>query len=108
MDFSVDTTLLNHLNHFRAARNTTGKRSVVISRSTFPSSGKYAGHWLGDNVASWDQLHKSIIGEYGLTDKDRFSFSDKFPRTFPTFIDKAIIFFFFRNLPFKYFFFQEC
>ncbi|XP_068752603.1 maltase-glucoamylase-like [Montipora capricornis] len=47
---------------FEAARNATGKRSIVISRSTFPSSGKYAGHWLGDNVASWDQLHKSIIG----------------------------------------------
>ncbi|XP_074615489.1 putative maltase-glucoamylase 2 isoform X3 [Acropora palmata] len=45
-----------------AARNSTGKRSVVISRSTFPSRGKYAGHWLGDNKASWDQLHKSIIG----------------------------------------------
>ena len=48
---------------FRAAREATGTRSLVISRSTFATSGKDAGHWLGDNKASWDQMHKSIIGE---------------------------------------------
>lgn len=42
--------------------NVTGKRGIVVTRSTFPSSGKWAGHWLGDNTAGWDQLYKSIIG----------------------------------------------
>ncbi|KAJ0063496.1 hypothetical protein NL108_002787, partial [Boleophthalmus pectinirostris] len=41
---------------------TTGKRGIVVTRSTYPSSGQWAGHWLGDNFASWDQLYKSIIG----------------------------------------------
>ena len=40
----------------------TGQRGIVITRSTFPSSGRWGGHWLGDNTAAWDQLKKSIIG----------------------------------------------
>ncbi|XP_066182529.1 sucrase-isomaltase, intestinal [Sylvia atricapilla] len=40
----------------------TKERGIIITRSTYPSSGKWAGHWLGDNTAAWDQLHKSIIG----------------------------------------------
>ncbi|KAG1930730.1 maltase-glucoamylase, intestinal [Pimephales promelas] len=47
---------------YKALLNTTGKRGVVITRSTYPSSGRWAGHWLGDNYSAWDQLLKSIIG----------------------------------------------
>ena len=68
--FHLNLSLLHELSHycsllkcFSAARQSTGKRSLVISRSTFPSSGEYGGHWLGDNKASWDQLHTSIIGK---------------------------------------------
>uniref|UniRef100_A0A8C4ZKN2 alpha-glucosidase n=1 Tax=Gadus morhua TaxID=8049 RepID=A0A8C4ZKN2_GADMO len=47
---------------YDALLSVTGKRGVVVTRSTYPSSGKWAGHWLGDNNSSWDQLYKSIIG----------------------------------------------
>ncbi len=45
-----------------AVRELENKRSVVISRSTFPTSGKYSGHWLGDNTAAWPHLKYNIIG----------------------------------------------
>ncbi|XP_059187897.1 sucrase-isomaltase, intestinal isoform X2 [Centropristis striata] len=47
---------------YDALLNVTGKRGIVVTRSTYPSSGKWSGHWLGDNFARWDQLSKSIIG----------------------------------------------
>ncbi|XP_077982533.1 sucrase-isomaltase, intestinal-like [Glandiceps talaboti] len=45
-----------------AARTVTGKRSIVISRSTYPGMNSYAGHWLGDNFSNWPNMHYSIIG----------------------------------------------
>ncbi|XP_021239396.1 maltase-glucoamylase, intestinal-like, partial [Numida meleagris] len=47
-----------------ALRNTTKERGIVITRSTYPTSGRWAGHWLGDNTAAWDQMTKSIIDAY--------------------------------------------
>uniref|UniRef100_A0A914W3I0 P-type domain-containing protein n=1 Tax=Plectus sambesii TaxID=2011161 RepID=A0A914W3I0_9BILA len=46
----------------KALNTATGKRGVVISRSTFPSAGRYTGHWLGDNTARWEDLRTSVIG----------------------------------------------
>ncbi|XP_074786957.1 maltase-glucoamylase-like isoform X2 [Athene noctua] len=45
-----------------ALRNITKERGIIVTRSTYPSSGKWSGHWLGDNTAAWNQLDKSIIG----------------------------------------------
>ncbi|CAJ0573757.1 unnamed protein product, partial [Mesorhabditis spiculigera] len=45
-----------------ALQGTTGQRGAVITRSTFPSIGRYAGHWLGDNTARWDDLKTSVVG----------------------------------------------
>lgn len=53
----------DHLLPPSALRRITKERGIVITRSTYPTSGQWAGHWLGDNTAAWDQMTKSIIGE---------------------------------------------
>ncbi|KAM9076996.1 LOW QUALITY PROTEIN: putative maltase-glucoamylase 2 [Megaptera novaeangliae] len=45
-----------------AVLEVTGQREIVITRSTFPSSGRWGGRWLGDSMAAWDPLKKSVIG----------------------------------------------
>jgi len=53
---------------YHATAKGTGKRPLVISRSTYPSSGAFTGHWLGDNTSIWPHMKSSIIGmlEFGL------------------------------------------
>ncbi|XP_023345565.1 maltase-glucoamylase, intestinal [Eurytemora carolleeae] len=43
-------------------REATGKRGLVLSRSTFVGSGRWVAHWLGDNFSNWSNLRASVIG----------------------------------------------
>lgn len=38
------------------------KRPFVISSATFPGSGHYVSHWLGDNYSTWTDMEFSIAG----------------------------------------------
>jgi alpha-glucosidase (family GH31 glycosyl hydrolase) len=44
----------------RALRQVLGKRSFIVSRSTFPGTGSYVGHWTGDNTADWRHLRMTV------------------------------------------------
>ncbi|KAK7507999.1 hypothetical protein BaRGS_00000964, partial [Batillaria attramentaria] len=39
-----------------------GKRSLVITRSSFPGAGASGGHWTGDNLSNFSDIYFSIPG----------------------------------------------
>ncbi|KAI0033893.1 glycosyl hydrolases family 31-domain-containing protein [Vararia minispora EC-137] len=48
--------------HLALLKNQPDRRPFLISRSTFPSTGHWSGHWLGDNFSKWAYLRYSIQG----------------------------------------------
>jgi len=44
----------------RALRKLLNQRSIVISRSSYPSQGVHGGHWTGDISSTWEDLYYSI------------------------------------------------
>ncbi|KAH7313840.1 alpha-glucosidase [Stachybotrys elegans] len=63
--FQYDThnmygTMMSRASYDALLARRPGLRPLIISRSSFPSSQKYSGHWLGDNLSNWDHYRKSI------------------------------------------------
>ena len=51
--------IINQVN-YRALKTVIKKRPFIISRSTAPGHGKYAGHWDGDVVSSWEHMRWTV------------------------------------------------
>ena len=39
------------------------KRAMTLTRASFAGTGQFAGHFLGRNKATWEDMYQSMIGE---------------------------------------------
>ena len=42
------------------------RKHFIVSRSTFPGSGRYNQHWLGDNTSNWENIRYAVAGTYNF------------------------------------------
>eukprot|EP00002_Diphylleia_rotans_P004135 TRINITY_DN1298_c0_g1_i1.p1 TRINITY_DN1298_c0_g1~~TRINITY_DN1298_c0_g1_i1.p1 ORF type:complete len:931 (-),score=192.17 TRINITY_DN1298_c0_g1_i1:187-2979(-) len=64
----IEYDIHNMYGHFEAKvtkiayENIVKERSSIITRANFPGTGRYAGHWLGDNESKYVDMKDSITG----------------------------------------------